>query len=100
MRLTIPNITFTPESSQSYAKRLDSLTNARIGLIDGWGVTRPDGTKGVYPTMAAIANILERDHGATVTTWYLKDNFSARVTDAELRALCAEADLVINGEGH
>jgi hypothetical protein len=100
MRLTIPNITFTPESSPRYANRLDSLTNARIGLIDGWGVTRPDGTKGVYPTMAAIANVLERDHGATVTTWYLKDNFSARVTDAELRALCAESDLVINGEGH
>lgn len=98
MRLVLPNIIFE-ERVVSRAGRLESLEGVRIGIADAWGTDNPDGSKGVYPTIAALVRSLERRYGATVSKWHLKKNVSDRVSDETMDELCADSDIIINGEG-
>lgn len=98
MRIRPPAVDF-PRGEAVMAPRPRSLRGARVMFVDGWGRKHPDGSTGMYPTMAELAVLLGEREAIGSYGWQHKDSISRPETPESVAALAREYDVVINGEG-
>lgn len=98
MQLVLPEVTFRTGRSLPLAGRPKSLDGLRVGLLDGWGIQRDDGTTGVYPLMDAYSQRLQKRFDLRDVIWELKPSVSEPVPREALDSYLRRVDVVINGE--
>lgn len=78
------------------ARRPAGLRGGRLGLLDGWGDRRPDGSFGRYPLMAAIDRLATDRWRVAEVVWLKKARAGSPASDAQL-AVMAECTAVVTG---
>ena len=76
--------------SKKLAPRLDSLRGKRVGILDNC-------KEFADIVLRGVAEVLEREHGATVKFW---QKSYLGVPSPYAQEMAAECDAVINGVGH
>lgn len=99
MKVVMPEVMFRKAAEDTrLAPRPQTLDGLRIGLFDGWGIQRQDGTVGVYPLMEAYVDRLRARFRLKEVVWQLKDKVSEPVPFETLDDYLRRVDVVINGE--
>ncbi|MPZ24867.1 MAG: hypothetical protein GEV12_00055 [Micromonosporaceae bacterium] len=78
------------------ARRPATLRGGRLGLLDGWGDRRPDGSFTMYPLMAAVDRVAAARWAVAEVVWRKKDRAGSPASAAQL-AVMAGCTAVVTG---